>query len=86
MGGCVRQDEIDYFGYDTGSTSTSNEAECITACGNSDVCSFWTFNRVNHRCMFKSSNADQRYERIAVSGSKACAGILVSSPLCMPSQ
>ena len=72
--GCM-ENGINYYGFDTGSTSSSNAGHCSEACKESSVCSFWTFNKNTKTCLFKSSDEDKRTNSHAISGPKECAGI-----------
>merc|ERR1712055_229842 len=66
---------IDYYGFDTDSTTSSNAGKCMQACKESSVCSFWTFNKNTNNCIFKSSDEDRRPKDYAISGPKLCPAI-----------
>jgi len=70
---CSQEEGIDFWGHDLATVSSvRSAAECQLHCRVKDECRYFTWNRVNHKCMLKSSDLGRRRNEAGVSGPRAC--------------
>lgn len=75
--GCVKENNIDYYGRSINDMKKTSEEECVNWCGAEATCKFWVFRKSDKWCWLKKSNADRRSDGRIKSGSKECnKGIL----------
>lgn len=71
--GCVKEDNIDYFGNDIKNKIVNGLEECISWCGETTACGYWTFAKSDKKCYLKTSDSGRTENAISISGTKNCA-------------
>ena len=74
--GCVKEDNIDYNGNDIKNKKYFFEnglQKCISWCGGTLACGYWTFSKSEKRCYLKTSDSGRTEHAGTISGTKNCA-------------
>merc|ERR1719186_748159 len=72
---CVLEDNIDYNGNDIPDKHkpVTGLEECISYCGETTECEYWSYNKARKHCFLKTSDSGRKKSDYSISATKNCA-------------